>query len=277
MLGNLNIAFLPYSDRLRLCRKLIMHHFNEARVEQRYMGFVEAEAIQMLADFSREPDKVMMHPKRFSNSIIMGLVYGTRTKHADAEQLKTHWETVEKWSSLLETGATPPLDLLPFLKYIPEALWPGRWKNWKSRAEETGQALKSCFKKLAEPLMKRRECGVRTESFCDYLLDQGEQGLSSNQEDAVFFAGSMVDGGSDTPASVLLVIIQAMIKHPHIQERAQQAIDEAIGNERSPRRGDYDELPYVAQIIEEAMRWRPVVASVPHATTAGTHCDIIHP
>ncbi|KAH7388705.1 cytochrome P450, partial [Pyrenochaeta sp. MPI-SDFR-AT-0127] len=271
--GDSNIVFLPYSDRLRLCRKLIMHHFNEARVEQRYMGLVEAEASQMLSDFCTEPDKVMMHPKRFSNSIIMSIVFGTRTKHADTEHLKKHWEAVQKWSSLLEAGATPPMDLLPFLQYIPEKLWVGRWKDWKSRAEETGKTLKSCFSKLAEPVLKRRECGIVAESFCDYLFDQCEQGLDFKQEDLIVFAGAIVDGGSDTPASVLLVFIQAMLKHPHVQERAQQAIDKVIGKERSPRWEDYEQLPYISQIVKETMRWRPVVSVVPHATTTGDVID----
>lgn len=35
------------------------------------------------------------------------------------------------YETILEPGATPPLDLLPFLKYVPE-----RWASWKTLARE---------------------------------------------------------------------------------------------------------------------------------------------
>lgn len=66
-------------------------------------------------------------------------------------------------------------------------------------------------------------------------------------------------GGSDTTASTVLAFIHVMIKFPHVQKKAQEQIDSILGEERSPLWSDYSDLPYVAMIVKETQRWRPVL------------------
>lgn len=54
-------------------RKLVHQHFMESMVEKSHIQVQNAEAVQMLRDFCLRPDQHMLHPKRFSNSIIMSL------------------------------------------------------------------------------------------------------------------------------------------------------------------------------------------------------------
>ena len=78
----------------------------------------------------------------------------------------------------------------------------------------------------------------------------------------------MMEGGSDTSASIILAFVHAMIKFPHTQKKAQREIDSIIGEDRSPLWNDYASLPYVAMIVKETMRWRPVTPlAFPHAVT----------
>ena len=57
-----------------------------------------------------------------------------------------------------------------------------------------------------------------------------------------------------------------MIDSPEIQRKAQAEIDAVVGPDRSPVWKDYSRLPYVAQCVKEAMRWRPVTPlAFPHA------------
>ncbi|KAF1939540.1 cytochrome P450 2D18 [Clathrospora elynae] len=259
------VIFLPYGDKLRLCRKLIMQHFSEGRVEQQYMPLVEAEASQMLFDFWKEPTDLMLHPVRLTNSVVRSLVYNVRTRRA--EELRKYTEMFEKYVKLLEPGGIPPVDLLPWLVYVPQCLWTGSWKNWKSKCDEPGKAVNSVFTKLAEPVLERRKHGINLGTFYDFLLDQKEKGVDLTRRDLDIFAGSMVDAGSDTTAAAIRVFIQAMAKYPHIQHRAHKQVDECVGHARSPRWADSSKLPYVTQIVKETLRWRPAAPLMPHATT----------
>lgn len=47
----------------------------------------------------------------------------------------------------------------------------------------------------------------------------------------------------------------AMTLHPEAQKRAQEEIDEVIGDERLPTFADRDQLPYLWNVFREVMRW----------------------
>ncbi|KAF1829297.1 cytochrome P450 2D18 [Decorospora gaudefroyi] len=260
------VVFLPFGDKLRLCRKLLAQQFNEARVEQQCLPIIEAEATQMLFDFWKRPDDFMMHPLRLTHSVIMTVTYGIRVKHHDG--LHEYSEMLEDYVKLIEPSALPPVDLIPWLEYVPQSLWSGSWKNWKSKADESGKAVNAIFTKLAIPVLERRERGVRIESVYDSLLDQWEKGIDLTRRDLDNFAGSLVDAGSDTSSSALRAVIQAMAKYPDIQQRAHKNIDEVVGAARSPQWKDSARLPFIVQIIKETLRWRPIITFMPHATTA---------
>lgn len=51
----------------------------------------------------------------------------------------------------------------------------------------------------------------------------------------------------------------AMLKYPDIQRRAQQEVDEVVGQDRLPEFEDLGSLPYVHAIVKELLRWQPVI------------------
>lgn len=50
-----------------------------------------------------------------------------------------------------------------------------------------------------------------------------------------------------------------MVLFPEVQRKAQAEIDSVVGKDRLPDFGDQSQLPYVTAILEEALRWHPVV------------------
>ena len=62
---------MQHGDKWRKFRKLVHQQLNEGRVEREHVTLVNAEATQMMRDFCISPEGMMLHPKRFSNSIIM--------------------------------------------------------------------------------------------------------------------------------------------------------------------------------------------------------------
>ena len=57
--------------------------------------------------------------------------------------------------------------------------------------------------------------------------------------------------------SVLESFTIRMALYPNIQRRAQQEIDQVIGNDRLPTWDDQPNLPYVSALIKEVMRVAP--------------------
>ena len=172
---------------------------------------------------------------------------------------------MEDWSEVMETGATPPVDILPILKWVPERFF----GNWISHSRKVGKAMDSLYGRMISQVLERRSKSGNRGSFLDNILDQQEKlGLTRNELN--YLCGTAMEGGSDTSSSTILVFIHAMIKFPHVQEIAHREIDSVVGENRTPKWSDYDQLPYIAMIVKEAMRWRPITPlAFPHSLSQG--------
>lgn len=165
----------------------------------------------------------------------------------------------------MEAGAAPPVDIFPIFKWIPQCFF----NNWITRSRNVGIAADKLYGRLVSHVIQRRLKAVSRRSFLDDVLDQQEK-LQLTPNELNFLGGAMLEGGTDTSSSAILVFIHAMIKYPHVQTKAQQEIDSVIGEDRSPLWSDYVKLPYVSQVVKETMRWRPVAPfAFPHASSAG--------
>ena len=197
------------------------------------------------------------------------LVFGVRSPTTATPHLVELYKIMEQWSSVMETGATPPVDIFPALKWIPEWLF----GNWITRSRRIGKAMDRLYGQMLSHVKQRRAKSdhARRQSFVDSLLDQKEVAQDLTPHQIMFLGGALMEGGSDTSSSIILAFVQAMIAFPHVQKKAQAEIDAVIGEDRSPLWSDYAKLPYVAMIVKETQRWRPVTPlSFPHASSGGT-------
>ena len=55
-----------------------------------------------------------------------------------------------------------------------------------------------------------------------------------------------------------------MALHPHVVRKAQEELDRVVGGERLPELSDQENLPYIAALIKELLRWTcPLPISIP--------------
>jgi cytochrome P450 len=66
--------------------------------------------------------------------------------------------------------------------------------------------------------------------------------------------GTLIEGGADTTSAFLQTLILALVNFPHVQVRAQEELDNVVGDERSPKLDDIERLPYIQAIIKEVGR-----------------------
>jgi cytochrome P450 len=69
-------------------------------------------------------------------------------------------------------------------------------------------------------------------------------------------AAMMYAAGADTTTTALCTFILAMLANPDAQKKAQQEIDSVVGRGHFPDFGDEKEMPYVAALVKEVLRWR---------------------
>jgi cytochrome P450 len=65
--------------------------------------------------------------------------------------------------------------------------------------------------------------------------------------------------GSDTTVSTIHSFFLAMLVRPDVQIKAQAEIDGVVGRDRLPELDDAPQMPYVQAVINECLRWLPVV------------------
>lgn len=170
--------------------------------------------------------------------------------------MKKLYALMEIWSKVMEPGNAPPVDVFPFLKYLPEKLF----GNWRSRAQNVSNEMNSLYDEWLNRVVDRRNSLDARNCFLDRVLDQKDSGkLPLNRHALYFLCGTLMEGGSDTTSSIIIAFIHAMTKWPEVMKKAQAQIDGVVGENRSPTWDDYAQLPYIAACVKEAMRWRPVV------------------
>ncbi|KAL9584150.1 MAG: hypothetical protein Q9203_004783 [Teloschistes exilis] len=261
--GGDHALVMSQGDKWRKFRKLIHQHFNEGRCEKQHVKLQNAEAVQMMRDFMLAPEDLMWHPKRYSNSIAMATLFGIRSSTVKAPHFTALYELLEEWSKVMEPGATPPVDIFPFLNYLPERLF----NNWRTRCSNLGRAMDKLYGGMVTRVKARRLRTGSKDSFLDSVLDQQDK-LQFSRNELNMLCGVLMEGGSDTSSSIILAFIHAMLKYPDVQKEAQREIDGVMGEERSPVWADFGKLPYVNMIVKETMRWRPVTPlAFPHATS----------
>ncbi|KAL1881025.1 hypothetical protein Plec18167_003566 [Paecilomyces lecythidis] len=110
-------------------------------------------------------------------------------------------------------------------------------------------------------------------SLMDLVLDQNDK-LGLDRHETYFLGGTLMEGGSDTSSSIILGFIHAMTKWGNVLKKAQAEIDSVVGEDRTPVWSDYQNLPYIAATVKEAMRWRPAVPlAFPHAAAEDDWID----
>lgn len=179
--------------------------------------------------------------------------------------MKGLYRLMEGLSEMLEIGATPPVDIFPIFKYLPES-W---FYDWKSRSGAVGDIVTNLYESWVSHVKCRREKEGSKGCFLDSMLDEQEK-LGFSDRDVLLAMGNLIEGGSDTTAGMALTFIQAMVKYPDIQKKVQEQIDRVIGVDRSPTWNDYASLPLVTMVVKECLRWRPVTPTAfPHAAKEG--------
>ncbi|KAK7023184.1 cytochrome P450 [Favolaschia claudopus] len=223
--GGLNMA-----ESWRTLRKTA-HTILTPQGSMKHLPIQRAEASQLLHDILCRPEAFYTHIRRFANSVILSVLYGKRAPRYETREATAFFEAQHEWELVLEPGATPPIDLIPILKYVPE-----RWAKWKQDCAKTRKMQRKLYFGLLDEAKERLSQGEENGCFMEEILAK-EVELGMNREMTGFdsllvwrtranlktdryLGGILMEGGSDTTSSYLQSLILALVAYPDAQRKA---------------------------------------------------------
>lgn len=192
----------------------------------------------------------------------MSVLYGKRCPRYETHEATAFFEVQHLWEMVHEQGAHPPIDLFPFLKYVPE-----RWARWKTLCNQTRKLQRDLYFGLLDECEERLARGEENGCFMDEVI-KGRERFGLDREmlayagplirrcDAAltacrYLGGVLIEGGSDTTANFLQATVLILTAFPEAQRKAQEEIDRVIGDQRMPVMDDFANLPYIQAVVKE--------------------------
>ncbi|CAL1706624.1 unnamed protein product [Somion occarium] len=259
--GGLELPLTHYGDEWRLMRRAA-HDMISREACNRHLPIQQAEASQLMFDLVGSPEKFYTHLYRYTASVITSVIYGIHCNEYDNTFVEKFDKFTQRLEAALMPGNSPPVDMFPILKYIPEFLAP-----WKVRCKEVRRDQREIFFGLLDLVIERIENGKTNECFMEYVVERKEH-YELDRELLGYLGGSLLQAGIDTTAFFLQNFILCMLIYPHVMKRAQEEIDKVIGHDRSPEFADFEDLPYLKAVVNEVHRFCPTAPlAIPHAST----------
>lgn len=124
------MLLMGYNDKWRSQRKIMHSILNGQQAETKFIPFQELEAKHLLWDYLHTPDQFYTANQRFSNSVIMSVIFGRRAQLGD-EQLTKMLNIVKEFAVLLFSPTKNICDTFPWLDRLPKPL---QW--WRPYGED---------------------------------------------------------------------------------------------------------------------------------------------
>lgn len=100
----------------------------------------------------------------------MSVLYGKRSPRYNTAHTSAFFHVQHLWEDVLTPGAHPPLDFLPFLKYVPE-----RWAPWKTLVRDVRRLQRELYFGLLGECEERLRKGEDNGSYIEEVIKRQEE------------------------------------------------------------------------------------------------------
>lgn len=239
---------------------------------KRLAPYQEAEVVQMMWEFANQKEWLDA-VKRFSTSFAMGMVYGTRAATLQSKHIAAFRYVHPQFMSILDFGKAPPIDIFPFLAWVPE-----RFAEWKRLVRKIRGLHEELYESLYATVEDRLASGRGNGCFMEQMILKADfMGLKSRNH--LLNLAAVLLQGSDTLTAALHIVVVTLTRYPHVLKKAQEEVDRVIGSNRMPTLADMKDLRYINAVIEECNRLRPIAPlNLPHEMVCDQIIDgILYP
>jgi len=254
------LVLLKYTDKFKACRRMFHAVIGTRASVEKFRDSLEEESAVMVRRLLNEPRNFVGPVRKAVGVIILRISHGYRPTTEDDSLVRIADEATDQLNILLTPGQFA-VDVLPFLRYVPE-WFPGG--GFHKIAREWRQTLVDMTEMSYEFVLDQMAKGTAVPNFVTNLLD-GRKVSPEEADEIKWAASSLYSGGADTPVSAMSSFLLAMTAYPEVQRKCQAEIDAVVGNDRLPTLADRDQLPYLSAMLREVIRWGPTTPlGAPH-------------
>ncbi|KAK7696852.1 hypothetical protein SLS64_014137 [Diaporthe eres] len=198
---------------------------------------------------------LVMALHRFTASMSYTLLYGFRVETGE-EPVMADAQVIEDHFARAMRPGVWPCDLIPALNYLPAWLAP-----WKRTAEEW-------YRFEREHHMRGNARGRASRAWnWTKALAGSKAAARLSPESLAYDAGVLNNAALDTTTQTLEMFVMAAVENQDKMRAARDEIDRVVGRARLPSPADERDLPHVRAVVEETLRWRPIIiGGVAHAS-----------
>ncbi|KAI8960529.1 cytochrome P450 [Daldinia sp. FL1419] len=246
----------------------VMHHLLSGSNLKVYAGMQELESINLLRLYLRQPNLWFAHNFRYATSVLYRVVMGYPLNKPKAQLDEYQRITIEFVRSINQSF----VDFFPSFDKLPHFLQP-----WRKYWADMGAFHCHVFKQWWDPIRNAVNNGSAPPSFVRDVLLHPEVRFAGDDEEAMYLATSVMAAGGDNTRMSINTFVMAMISRPGAQKRAQEEVDRVCTDGKTlrlPQMTDLPDMPYIAAMIKEVLRWRPTVPIIPpHQLTEDLEFD----
>lgn len=216
---------------------------------------VAANLITALREGKSPPSRIF---ELWSLTTSMAGVWGHAGIERAPQIIDRYVEVQHDLLQLVDPSQTPPVDLIPLLRYVPYA-------GWKRKARHVGKTLgdinlnllsdvKRQLSQTPEPDNTHR-LGLIGSIYRDQQSPQEDSDNTAQEFSDSYLttmAQVLMDAGTDTTTSAAMSCVLALATHPEVFKKLRDEIDKICGGESPPQSGDIGRLPYLNACISEA-------------------------
>ncbi|XP_060114369.1 cytochrome P450 2F3-like [Heteronotia binoei] len=197
------------------------------------------------------------------SNVICTLVFGSRFEYTDKKFLMLMNLINRNWKLMSSTWGQLLFTFPEIMKHIPG---PHRqiYQNYLKLAEFVGERLEMNRQTL-DPSNPR--------DFIDCFLLKIQQEKKNpktyfNEDTMSKTTVNLFFAGTETVSSTLKYGLRILLRHPEVEEKLHEEIDQVIGLNRSPCMEDRQQMPYTDAVVHEIQRFADIVPmGVPHTVT----------
>ncbi|KAJ7601748.1 cytochrome P450 [Mycena rosella] len=259
------LAFLPYGKLFMKHRRVLQNHFGPQKALS-HLPIQTRQAHILAKNMMVEHEENTEHTRhlsRYAKAIVLEAAFGQRVESDQDQLMKMGNEVSHSLNNAGPIGSTP-VDFIPWMKYLP-GWFPGAYYGGRAKAV---YAMTRRFHDYPMELLQQ-QMAEGTANPCIALaeLERPRPGGIDDDEMTLIkgVSAAIYAGGADTVFTTIHMFLLSMLQNPDVLKKAQQEIDTVIGHDRLPEYSDRPSLPYVEAVMQETLRWQPVVdLGIPH-------------
>ncbi|KAH7324531.1 cytochrome P450 21 [Stachybotrys elegans] len=259
--SKIHLLNMPYGPELRRWRTAAMDLFN-AQGQKTTKPLLEATSATLsMKMLNTSPGNNLEYLKQWALATPLLAITGQRLVDRGKTFIDRFFKAQTTWLDLLTPGTAPPVDLFPFLKWLPESL-----AKWKTNAKIVRSYMieeYSSYLKSAQSIRDKNASAASTKVTClmakvldSEKTEKKDATAPFSDDEAAWFGGVLLDAAVDTTWSTINALILFLAAHPHVQEKVYRELD-SLCSDTPPPSHSIGELKYLRACYLESIRLRP--------------------